>query len=105
MSDAQTDIEHDRVRGQCFELFFEALALYLGSPTSENLVGLKARAKAVDDILRGFFSGRTDIVSALTPEYLKALQNKQGAAWNTLLQGCKGSSAYKKLVALSPFVN
>jgi sugar diacid utilization regulator len=105
MSDGHTNIRRDQQRSERYDLFLEQLAAYLTEPSDTNRAELMARAKATDEIPRGYRTGRTALESTLTDERLTRLVEKDETEWKFLLDSHQEAPAYQLLVKLSPFAD
>lgn len=105
MSDAHSDIARDKERLELHNKFLEQLVVYLKDRSPENLAELQLRAKATDDIPRGFRDGSTRLVAIFNDARLGKLVEKDSEEWELLLEVYREAPTYRELLALSPFVN
>lgn len=103
MSDAQTDSARDRRRMENYETFLEYVPVYVASPSPETKAELLRRAKETDDVPRGYQSGSTSLVAAMSDDRLERLVTRDEKEWQEFLQGHVNSPHYPKLLAVSPF--
>ncbi len=66
MSDGMTDIARDQEREEAYAEYIEALAAFVVSPDNKVLKAkVQEKAKAMDEIKRGYFDGQTNITAGL----------------------------------------
>lgn len=102
MSDALTDISRDQERGRRYDTFLKALKAYLKEPTPDNRGEVVRLAQETDEVVGGYFGGRTRLAEDIEKK-LDLLSGGDRAAWAKFLFSLHDTRDFKDLKKLSPF--
>lgn len=97
MSDALSDIKHDKERCKLYEEFLSAIADYFENPTPELETKVKDAARKTDDVPRGYHDGPTNLCSIFDNGMWTDIASRKPEAVQRFLEGHKTSPHFPRL--------